>query len=373
MDIIGLCGLHQSIPKIEASHYRGWMELLKRVLVEQSNDKQYRIVRTLEEMKQCQTLYVHSGLYYYGDLKEGFALNLFGGEAGLEQPIKEMEKIKESRTILNSGLCGLEYRLPWSESLYSLKNRVKTQLKFADRINDLKFDDLGLEFGIADSMVEPVVNPMVNQFEKTGKLIIGDSHSGASWEPGFAVYRNDAETLHGALNRGLIEKIKDWCFSRVTHINPLPKVIRINYGNIDIRFHILRQNNPPEASQELLNRLEAQLLDMQKKYDTIIELVVPYPIETPERTAKVPKSVWYKGVPATGTFEQRKQIRDIYCNQLSAMAKKNQWRLIDVVKTEGYLPEHMMEKPRSIHLSPAYYLTPMPNVEPTPANQFFEW
>jgi hypothetical protein len=349
--IIGICGMEHPIPRVEGSHYRGWCEILTRSLQHTDPANQYKIVRTAEEINGCDKILVHAGLYYYGDLSKKFNANLFKGDLSLDEPIGIMESIKAT----GKPVAGIEYPLPWVEALDAMKKKIKTQHEFNGRIETLK--DI--------KTIVPYVDPHAGALERNRKLIIGDSHSGSSWEPGFAVYRNDRETLHGALKRGLQAKIEN-------RFTVTPHTLRMHYGNIDVRFHILLQPNPRNACLELCDRLEKQLIDLEEKWNCRMEIVIPHPIEPMERTLKVPKSVWYEGTRATGTPEERLSVRNYYRDRIRQICKLRGWRPMDIVQGD-LLPESIMERPRSIHLSPAYYLTPMPVNKSSPTSNLSEF
>ena len=184
----------------------------------------------------------------------------------------------------------------------------------------------------------------------TPDVVLGDSHSVAHYLRGRLVLRNDGLTLHGLLKRGLEEVLRetvDYDFSELT----------ICAGNIDIRHHLLRQPDPREAVDALVNELARQL---ERLYSTgTIErytVVLPLPIEHEAR--RIPGSGCFKGTPFFGSQAERDEIRSYMDDTLLSMfgeehvhAWPKEWY---TMSPEDYAAERM-EKPSSVHLSPAWH------------------
>jgi len=79
----------------------------------------------------------------------------------------------------------------------------------------------------------------------TRKLVRGDSHSLSVWRPGFGLDRTDGKTLFGFL-KDADALVNDW--------NEKYDEVVLYFGNIDIRFHLMRQDNPAEAVGDLIRR-----------------------------------------------------------------------------------------------------------------------
>ena len=342
-----------ALTKNERSHSRGWNDLLREIRQE-NTDNEVRIVRGIPASAECDVILVDTGMIYDGG--PGVKLNAFGGEKGLFEPFEAAEAIVKAQQISNAPVYGLEYDIPWDGMIKSMRGRkYKEHLEFVDRTEWLN-----------ENRPTPGtnLNVMSQQLVRTGKLIIGDSHSGSSWESGFAVYRNDRRTLQGSLNRNINDMIKDRFSSEI--VSDHLRHLRVHFGNIDVRFHIGRQENPREASRELARRLEEQLVNSGLDK---IDIVLPFPIETEARTEKTPKNVRYRGSKivngkkvaeepskATGTREERVEIRNWLADDFRNICARNGWNPIEWL-TGDVLPEHLMETV-SIHLSPAAYLVP---------------
>jgi hypothetical protein len=75
------------------------------------------------------------------------------------------------------------------------------------------------------------------------KGVVGDSHALSVWKPGHTLDFTAGRTLHGFLRRESVEQIN----------NRFDETI-LYFGNIDLRFHLMRQENPQQATADLFNR-----------------------------------------------------------------------------------------------------------------------
>ena len=125
------------------------------------------------------------------------------------------------------------------------------------------------------------------------KGVVGDSHALSVWKPGHSLDFTAGRTLHGFLKRETVEEINSR-FDEVT----------LYFGNIDLRFHLMRQENPQQATADLFNRYVA--FAKQLKKTTLVELL---PVEHESR--KIPGTGLYKKQPFFGTREERMQVREI--------------------------------------------------------------
>jgi hypothetical protein len=174
----------------------------------------------------------------------------------------------------------------------------------------------------------------------TKKLVRGDSHSLSIWRPGFGLDRTDGKTLFGFLKDAdsLIEEWNQKYDETVTY-----------FSNIDIRFHLMRQDNPEQATKDLFNRY----IEFSSKLNnnTIVE---PLPIEHESR--KLPGTGLYKGQKYFGTRQERMRLVDtanrIMNNSgLKTLQWPNEWIDEDGMKMFEY-----MEPKQSVHLKPKYYM-----------------
>lgn len=178
--------------------------------------------------------------------------------------------------------------------------------------------------------------------------IIGDSHSVSVYEPGATINRIDGKTLHGALKIGLQNLVPQ--FKQLNRLT-------VYFGNIDIRFHICRQDNPWQAIEILVKEYEWQLMDMKlANPDMQVEVVGVLPIESPDR--KIPKSGLYKDQPFFGEPTRRIVASAALNTKLAEMCDSNGFSFLDWdhLKLKGeYLDQSQMEARQSVHLAPTSY------------------
>jgi hypothetical protein len=174
----------------------------------------------------------------------------------------------------------------------------------------------------------------------TRKLVRGDSHSLSVWKPGYGLDRTDGKTLFGFL--------KD-ADSLVTELNEKYDEVILYFGNIDLRFHLMRQDNPQAATGELFRRY----VEVAKKLNnaTLVNLL---PIEHESR--KLPGTGLYLKKPFFGTRQERMILRDtanrIMNNSgLNTLQWPDEWIDEDGMKMFEY-----MEPKQSVHLKPKYYM-----------------
>jgi hypothetical protein len=173
---------------------------------------------------------------------------------------------------------------------------------------------------------------------KKSALVIGDSHAGSVYTGNQNLMRRDKQTLHGVLNQGLANVMMDR-YERVTTY----------FGNIDIRHHLCRFEDPVSELKKLVKRYEEQLIELQCD----IEIVCPLPIENESRA--IPKTGWYKGTPFYGSWKERNDLYQRMTHMLQNVALRNNFEVFvwpDHLKNEkDELDFKWMEKPRSVHLN----------------------
>lgn len=181
------------------------------------------------------------------------------------------------------------------------------------------------------------------------RVVLGDSHSIARYRANTLVLRNDGLTLHGLLKRGVADMLEEGLEGGQTGR------LVIQAGNIDIRHHLMRQDDPYKAVDDLLDELREQLMDAWKKeLFTSAEVTEPYPIEFEGR--RIPKTGFYKGTPFFGSWSERKELRDYFAEQLGEKFKNvHRWPAEFFEATPEEYSQNFMEKPGSVHLSPAHY------------------
>jgi hypothetical protein len=172
-------------------------------------------------------------------------------------------------------------------------------------------------------------------------LTIGDSHAGA-WAPyESCIVRSNGKTLHGQL-------VRDFAYVRdYLELRPDLEKLTLVFGNIDVRFHILR--------------LDADWREMWRAYKAFgdslnveVEYALPWRAEHEGR--KLPKTGQYKGKNFYGTQEQRTKLANdiaVYSEEIgmNCVPYPSEWRILD---PETYAKQ-CMERPQSVHLSPTKY------------------
>jgi hypothetical protein len=174
----------------------------------------------------------------------------------------------------------------------------------------------------------------------TRKLVRGDSHSLSVWKPGYGLDRTDGKTLFGFL--------KD-ADSLVTELNEKYDEVILYFGNIDLRFHLMRQDNPQAATGELFRRY----VEVAKKLNnaTLVNLL---PIEHESR--KLPGTGLYLKKPFFGTRQERMILRDT-ANRIMNNSGLNTLQWPDGwIDEDGMKMFEYMEPKQSVHLKPKYYM-----------------
>lgn len=172
-------------------------------------------------------------------------------------------------------------------------------------------------------------------------VTVGDSHV-AAWAPwGSMLAKNDGKTLWGEVRT-------DFAITRqVLKECPQVKGITMVFGNIDLRFHLLRLGADWKA-----------MYDRWKEFgDSLgieVEYSLPWPVEFEGR--QLPKLGQYKGESFYGTMQERSdllmQIRDYMDKKgMLTVSYPESWYDID---PEEYAKTHM-QKYKNVHLSPVYY------------------
>lgn len=194
--------------------------------------------------------------------------------------------------------------------------------------------------------------PRVDRIENTNALCFGDSHSFSQYSPGFQTDRNDGLTLFGTLRRGIR-----------TYVPENIESLRIYVGNIDIRHHLMRQDNPSKSLKTMMENYEQQLIDLEINE---IEVVQALPIENESRP--LPKTGYYKDTPFAGSWAERTELVKEFNILVEAMCNRNGWKTWshpDVyLNSFGELTFDVMEKPKSVHIAREYYRWDLVKNEP---------
>jgi hypothetical protein len=174
----------------------------------------------------------------------------------------------------------------------------------------------------------------------TKKLVRGDSHSLSIWRPGFGLDRTDGKTLFGFL-KDADSLIEEW--------NQKYDEVVLYFGNIDIRFHLMRQDNPAEAVGDLIRRY----VEFARKLNnaTLVNLL---PVEHESR--KLPGTGLYLKRPYFGTRQERMRLVDTANRIMNHSGLKTiQWP-DEWIDEDGMKMFEYMEPKQSVHLKPKYYI-----------------
>jgi hypothetical protein len=298
------------------SHRRGWAELW-------SHHLDVPIFQKGQKLSDFDKVYVYHG-HEIGS--EPTSLNYF---------LKSDESYQELADRLHrfASFQGEYVSLDWGCPNYAwlVEQRTTSHMHLFDHID---FEQAGQR---CNDM------PWQSMLFRAAHQIIGDSHAGSVWQPGASISRNDFKTLHGALQQGLD-----------TFVEGHPSRITWYFGNIDIRHHLGRTDNPMNAARELATRYTREALSLAHE----TEFIAPLPIE-PE-TRKIPKSGHYKKTAYYGTWDERNEIRRVFIDTILDVISDHpraslfNWPATWTTDT-GMLNEVHMERPRSVHLSPSFY------------------
>lgn len=205
--------------------------------------------------------------------------------------------------------------------------------------NEFDFEAFNKRLKIPD-LTFPVAN-FVDLFKSYGnqtrKCVIGDSHALSVWRPKFALDFTAGRTLHGFLKRNTPEQI-----------NAKYDEVVLYFGNIDLRFHLMRQENPAAATGDLMRRY----IDFAKqlKNATLVNLL---PVEHESR--KIPGTGLYKKQPFFGTREERQRLRDTANRIMNNSGLKTiQWPE-EWIDEDGTKMLDILEMKQSVHLRPKHY------------------
>lgn len=270
-------------------------------------------------------------VYVYHGNDWGGTLNLFGGPAGISDKggLVKLFRLPVDKVI--------SIGIPMPDYPALLRKRLKPGQKFGNVLDDLP-----------ESIEHQHVSILGATYEGSNKLVIGDSHAICMYRPGWDVLSIPFKTLHGALNAGMKQLIKDNHLLLGAYDE-----FEFYFGNIDIRHHLMRQPNPEAAAIDLAERYFNQVSAFQGKK----RIYEPLPIEDVSR--KLPKTGYYKGTPFFGSWDERNSVRNFFADSLEQLCENSDVEFVrwtDYLKNkDGQLDFKHMEKPRSVHLARASY------------------
>ena len=213
----------------------------------------------------------------------------------------------------------------------------KGSVKFINKEFDFEGFNKRIKIENAEFPVGNLVNLFMDYGKRTRKAVISDSHGLSVWKPKYTLDFTPGRTLHGFMKRVTPADINEKYDETVTY-----------FMNIDIRFHLMRQEDPKQATIDLVNRY----IDFSRKLNnnTIVE---PLPIEHESR--KIPGTGLYKKQPFFGTREERMEIRQIAIDLIRNSGQKyiswpDEW-----IDSDGTKMLEILEQKQSVHLRPRFY------------------
>lgn len=334
---IAIDGLERVIPRTKHSHNAAWVRLYRNML-QSAGWEDVTILKKDDTYDDYDALIIYLGISYGG------AINFFFGvDDNVCWRFKRIQDFDGPTFVLNHDMP-----------------LVGTTVggRLHNKSTSIHVKDLKLE--LLDDICKNTRR--IDYVEKTSSLCFGDSHCFSTYRPGQMVCRNDGMTLYGLLNAGLREQIEEKAGVEISSLDQLT----FYAGNIDIRHHLMRQDNPYESCKNLAQALGSQLDSLPIKE---IEIVQALPIENEAR--KLPKTGYYKGTPFYGTWEERNKLVDTFnsCldritipdNGLEVFTWPRQFK-----NQNGELDFDFMERPKSVHLSPQSYRWDLENNQPNP-------
>ena len=288
----------------------------------------------MEDFNEYDRLYIYHG----NDRMEGAKdLNFFGGTKWFPHAynIRNISKFK-------GEVYSIGYDMP--DYAYMLEYKFKCHQKREGNLDAVVPEFLEVDIENLRKMQERSIT-IRPQHPTWDGLVIGDSHAICMYREGYNVNSVPYKTLHGALKEGLKTFINK---SDVKHIE-------CYFGNIDIRHHICRQEDPKQSIRDLVDEYIEQLKAMDMESKVIYELL---PIENESRT--LPKTGKYLGEPFHGSWAERNAAR-LYFKEYAMQKVQGtgiefrEWLTPSYYNVLGELSFDAMEKPKSVHLSRAYY------------------
>jgi hypothetical protein len=277
-------------------------------------------------------------LYVYHGNDWGGSLNLFGG-------LKEFPHVDNfvNFSKFKGPIVSLNMEFP---NYYEQLMHKFDVLKSKNKEYDKRWDEVDFDNILRMEKTATVIN--TNSLKMYDKVAIGDSHAICMYRPGWLINSIPFKTLHGALNIGLENLLP---YDNIDY-----KEIEFYFGNIDVRHHFLRQENPEQSVKDLVTKYFEQAHALADKYKATIKLYELLPIENERRA--IPKTGWFNKTPFYGSWKERNQIRLLFKEECKKHVTKHvqffEWTS-GLINQLGELDFKYMEKPKSVHLSREFY------------------
>lgn len=325
------------------SHKSAWARMQKCMIEDQCavHPMDENLVKLCYSGERQLVRQAHTWMISHDMAFDGAHYNLFGGWSN---------DIRESLLayVEHPHVISLEHTMPHLEQC--LRKRAEIT---KSNLTDAEWDAVVARCGST-----PVTTH--DQLVDGKTVVLGDSHALAQYKRGRLVLRNDGLTLHRLVEDG----VRNWLSGRT------PEHLVIVAGNIDLRHHLLRLEDPKQAVRDLYARLSQQLEAMCHAHEIgSFQVVLPYPIEFEGR--RIPQTGFYKKTPFYGTMKERAELGEFMALVASGVFGDwifrwpDKWYDID---PELYANTYM-ERPGSVHLSPAWHLWDYVNNQPNQALQ----
>jgi len=339
---IGIDGLERVIPRAKNSHNLGWVSLYRNQLI-QAGWSNVRILTNVENddpeldededkgpkvpesYKDLDAIIFSLGVAYSG------AINYFFGVD--DNVVRRFRRIQD----FEGRLFVMNFDMPMIGESVASRFHNKSTSKNVQELDIAKLDAACLRTQRFDHVA------------RTNNLCFGDSHITSVYRPGNMVSRNDGLTLYSILRDGLANKIQE----RTGLIPSALDEVTVYAGNIDVRHHLCRQEDPEGAVKQLAQDLCSQAAAL----GTRVRLVHLLPVENESR--RLPKTGYYKGTPFYGSWKERSNLVDTFNAELDRMSLSTGFEVFrwpkSFLNNNQELDFEFMERPKSVHLSPQSY------------------
>ena len=297
-----LVGMVSNVGSSTSHHGGGYHQIITRMIKDMWPDKEFTVNPDPSTWQEYTEIYILEGVNY---AENGF--NFMGGPQPEHK--SKLEAIANYRGQIFTINVPLDFNI--------FNKRIKLDHHF---------------------FTVPTISLTEEFAKKQRKVVIGDSHSLSAWRPGWGLRRTDGKTLHGFLKIADANELNENFDETVTY-----------FGNIDLRFHLMRQPDPASATIELFKKYAE--FSNKLKNNTAMGLL---PVENESR--KLPGTGLYLGEKYFGTRQQRVDLRDIAHNVLKTEGVKLLEWPESWIDHDGTAMFEYMEPRQSVHLKPKYYM-----------------
>ena len=326
---IAIDGIQIVIPKSRHNHNGAWPKVFRSQLLN-AGWKNVDILTKNDTYEDYDAIILTAGTNY-----DGKTINFFFGLD--DNVVWRINRIQEAH---RRGIPLFMIGFPFPELGTIIEGRLNNK-STSSNVGILDID-LFKQLPQSVSQVDCAKNPT--------HLLFGDSHSPAAYKAGLSTCKNDGLTLHSTLRDGIGSLIKERAGVEPSSL----KHLSIYLGNIDIRHHLMRQEDPEASTYYLANELGRQLSNLGVPSIEIINLL---PIEHESR--KIPKTGWYEKAPYFGSTQERANLVCKFNDRIDMICQERGWQSFKwpakFINDDGELKFDLMERPRSFHLSPVAY------------------